>query len=160
MLMPSRIDLLIFPSSPFIGFINRQVGLARKSSLWSFIVMKACAFPRQLILSSNSSFSAISFASKLISCSIISDAFLQVFVILFYRNFWWSSGFSSYTLVLLSAKTSMFGDSLTFFISSFNFRWNLSFIFLNSNLFITFIKSSPKLSRSAHCGGHFLVMNP
>ena len=75
-LMPSRIDLLIFPSSLFVGFINRQVGFARKSSLWSFIVMKACAFPRQLILSSNSSFSAISFASKLISCSIISDAFL------------------------------------------------------------------------------------
>ena len=75
--------LLIFPSSLLGGgggLINWQVGFVQKSSLWSFIVIKACVFARQLIRSSNSSFSVISLASRLISCSRSFGAFLYVLV--------------------------------------------------------------------------------
>ena len=58
-LISSSMFLLIFLSSLFAGLINRQVGFVRKSSLWSFIVIKACVFAKQLIWSSNSRFSAI-----------------------------------------------------------------------------------------------------
>ena len=79
--------LLIFPSSLLAGLINRQVGFVRKYSLWSFIVIKACVFARQLIRSSNSSFLAISFASRLISCSRSFGAFLICFVDVYLKDF-------------------------------------------------------------------------
>ena len=40
MLMSSRMCLLIMPISDLLGLINLQVGLFKKSGLWSFIVMK------------------------------------------------------------------------------------------------------------------------
>ena len=40
-LITSRIRLLIRPNSVLDGFINRQVGLFAKFSLWSFSVIKA-----------------------------------------------------------------------------------------------------------------------
>ena len=148
--------LLIFPSSLLAGLINQQVGFGPKSSLWSFIVIKACVFARQLIRS----FSAISFASRLISCSRSFGAFLYVLVMFSLRIFLCSSGFCSEILLVLSAKTRMLGDALIFFTSSFNLSWNSSFIFLSSRFFTMSITSFSKFFISSHCGGHFLVLNP
>ena len=43
MLMPSRMCLLIMPISDLLGLISLQVGLFKKSGLWSFIAMKESA---------------------------------------------------------------------------------------------------------------------
>ena len=75
-LICSCIRLLTFPSSLLDGLISRHFGFDRKSSLWSFIVMKACVVARRSMRSSNSSFSAMLFASLLIMSIASEGAFL------------------------------------------------------------------------------------
>ena len=66
-LMLSRVDLLIFPISLFDGLMRRQVGLERKFSLWSFMVMNASGFARMSTRSSIPNSVVIVLASRLIS---------------------------------------------------------------------------------------------
>ena len=75
-------------------FVYLFVGFDLKSSLWSFSVMKASVFARQLMRSSRSRFSAIFLASKFISWCRFSGAFLYVLMMFCLSSLLCSSGFN------------------------------------------------------------------
>ena len=66
-LMLFRMDWLTFPISLFDGLMRRQVGLERKLSLWSFMVMNASGFARMSTRSSIPNSVVMVLASRLIS---------------------------------------------------------------------------------------------
>ena len=63
----SRICLLIIPISHLLGFISRQVGLFRKSGLWSFMVMNESLLAETSMRSSSPSFSATFLSTEAIT---------------------------------------------------------------------------------------------
>ena len=76
MLMSSSMCLLIMPISDLLGLINLQVGLFKKSGLWSFIVLKESLHADVSIRSSSPRFSAIFLPSKEITFGTLWSAFL------------------------------------------------------------------------------------
>ena len=130
-LKSSGMILLIFSNSLFKGFINLHVGFDLKSSLWSFSIMKAWVFARQLIWSSRSRFSVIFLASKLISWSRFFGAFLYVLVMYSLSSSLCSSGLHSYMLPVLSARMKTLYEDFIFLLSLFRFLWNSSVFSLN-----------------------------
>ena len=81
----SRICLLIFPNSGFVGLINLQVGLFAKFGLWSLRVINASLLAVTSTLSSMPSSAVI----RLLSCPMVSvvrgDAFLY-YLVMFLAN--------------------------------------------------------------------------
>ena len=116
-------DLLTFPFSLFDGLMRRQVGLERKFSLWSFMVINASGFARMSTRSSIPYSVVMVLASKLISLYSWSWAFLYDLVMFSLMSFSWVSADTSYKLLVLSAKTSRFGDFLISLTSFFNVFW-------------------------------------
>ena len=75
-LITSRIRLLIRPKSVLDRFINRQVGLFAKFSLWSFSVIKASLVAISSTQSSMLSALVTLLASSFITLSFFFSAFL------------------------------------------------------------------------------------
>ena len=80
MLMLSRMFLLIMPISDLLGFINLQVGLFKKSGLWSFIVMKESLHADVSIRMSSPRLSAIFLSSKEIAFGTLGLVVVACFV--------------------------------------------------------------------------------
>ena len=83
LLMRSRIFLLTFPISDFVGLMSLQVGLFAKFGLWFFSVMNASLLAVASTLSSIPSFDAMSLFPLWIACVVSGSAFLYDFVIFF-----------------------------------------------------------------------------
>ena len=75
-------------------------------------------------------------------------------------SFSWVSGGTSYKLLVLSAKTSRFGDFFIFLTSFFNVFWNGSVTLRNFILLVISNMSFSNWSSLLQRGGHLRVLKP
>ena len=86
LLIQSRIFLLIWPISDFVGLINLRVGLFTKFGLWSFRVVNASLLAVMSTRSAISNSSVIFLSSFFIRCAVVMVVFLYDFVMFFSRR--------------------------------------------------------------------------